>query len=660
MKIWRIICLITLVFISVLGTSISTGQASGQVNITVDGKEIAVDVAPYIDENARTMVPVRFVSEALGCVVSWNAGEQRVRISHTGSAVDLHIGEKTAHINGVEKEMDTTAVLKAGRTMVPLRFLAETFGLNVNWKEEQRTVAIKSPATLPGEESSAPGSDEDKQSAPGSDEDELPNLQIGIVTGNLVNIRSGPGTDNARLTQVAMGTRLTILEEEPAEDGVWLQVEIPGGDKGWIAGWLVEIQNQASTTEDINLDGDYAMPAETARSALVMKESVNVRSAPGVESPVISKVSSGQQLDIIGEEDNWFAVKLPDGRSGWIAGWLAAVKYDADKKETPADSSRVAGLISRWSSGAQTVEGDLPALTGIEVEGSDGVVFLKVSAASYLAMPSSFRLDNPSRIVFDFPACLGEEESSPTLQADHGPVSSFRVGQFDEQTVRIVADLQSQASYALTRSSDGRTITIQIKSVNLSEQIIVIDPGHGALQTWGGSDPGAIGPTGLRERDVVRSISLQVGNILLNEGLTVIYTCEGDTGLTLEERAAVASISGAELLVSIHNNASTDRSLSGTMTFYYAPPGTQEKQVSERKTLASFIQTELVNRLQRDNKGIREENFAVLRNCPIPAVLVEVAFISNPEEEKLLADQAFQRRAAEAIALGIKRYLAAH
>jgi len=305
------------------------------------------------------------------------------------------------------------------------------------------------------------------------------------------------------------------------------------------------------------------------------------------------------------------------------------------------------------------MDGDLPLITSVEVGRSGEGVLLKISSGSRLALPSSFRLENPSRLVFDFQARLAEESVAPTLQAKHGPVACFRLGQFDEQTVRIVADLQAPASYALTQDSSGRTITIQIQPVDATKKIIVIDPGHGSLQEWGSSDPGAIGPTGLRERDVVRSISLQLGNILLNEGFTVIYTRETNTGLSLEERASVANISGAELLVSIHANASTNRSLSGTMTFYHAPGGAQAGQISARKTLANLIQAELLNRLQRKNGGVREANFLVLRSCPIPAVLVEVAYISNPEEEKLLADPAFQRRAAEAIALGIKRYLVA-
>lgn len=408
------------------------------------------------------------------------------------------------------------------------------------------------------------------------------------------------------------------------------------------------------------------MPSDAGRFALVMKDSVNVRTSPGLGSSVIAQVSSGQQLEVTGKQNNWFAVRLPDGQSGWIAGWLAAVGYDTGKKENSADSDRPGGLISRWSPGGQNNDNDndndtdLPVLTGVEVEKTADGVLLKVSAASYLALPSSFRLNNPSRLVFDFNAYLGEDSSAPTLQANCGPVTSFRLGQLDGQTVRIVADLRDAASYALDQDPGGRTITIQIRSVDSSGKLIVIDPGHGALQTWGGSDPGAIGPSGLRERDVVRSISLQLGNILLNEGFTVIYTREGETGLTLEDRASVASISGAELLVSIHANASTDRSMSGTMTFYHAPWGSDlQNQISQRKKLSNYIQSELMNRLQRENKGVRDANFSVLRNCPIPAALVEVAFISNPEEEKLLADQAFQRRAAEAIALGIKRYLTA-
>ena len=110
-----------------------------------------------------------------------------------------------------------------------------------------------------------------------------------------------------------------------------------------------------------------------------MKDSVNVRTSPGLGSSVIAQVSSGQQLEVTGKQNNWFAVRLPDGRSGWIAGWLAAVGYDTGKKENSADSGRPGGLISRWSPGGQNNDTDLPVLTGVEWGKTGDGVLLKVA-----------------------------------------------------------------------------------------------------------------------------------------------------------------------------------------------------------------------------------------------------------------------------------------
>ena len=619
MKLWRIICITVSIISLVFWTGMGSVQAGGGVNITMDGIAMQTDVPPFIDENGRTMVPVRFVSEALGCNVGWNPDDQRVRIARPGIIVELYIDRQAAQVNGKEQKLDTAAVLKEGRTMVPLRFLAETFGLKVEWKQESLTVAIKSP---PPEAEKEP--------------------RVATVSGNNVNIRSGPGTEYDRLTQVNKGNLLTVL----AEDSGWFQVVTPHGQTGWIIGQYVDFSSSGSIG-DTGLQGKSAMPVDATCYAVVMKPSVNIRSSPGASYPILDKVTLGQQLTVTGKQSNWYSVRLPDGRSGWIAGWLVAVRYDGGTRETAPDRNVAVGLISRWNGASQNVSSDLPTIYDMNVERSGNGVLLTIKANSTLLLPASFRMQNPSRIVFDLPAHLGGAEPAATLKVNHGPVEQFRVGQFNEQAVRVVADLQGQASYALSQSSDGRTIIIQIQPVDPSGQVIVIDPGHGAINAWG-SDPGAVGPSGLRERDVVRSISLELGNILLNEGYSVIYTNESDTGLALEERALVGSISGAELLVSIHANASTNRSMAGTMTFYHT-----------NSELARFLQTELVNRLQREDKGVRQANFLVLRSCAIPAALVEVAFISNPEEERLLADPAFQRRAAEAIALGIKRYLAA-
>jgi N-acetylmuramoyl-L-alanine amidase len=197
-----------------LGAQVVWG--SQQVKISVDGVEINPDVPAYIDHNSRTMVPVRFVTEALGSFVSWDGKEQRVLVKRGNAAVELWINEKTARVNGEDKLMDTTAALRDGRTMVPLRFLAETFGMIVSWDNESSSVSLRLPVVIP----------------PSSDK-----VKTVTVTGSIVNIRSGPDISLPRITQVKAGTVLTVT----GASGEWFEVDVPGFQRGWIAGWLVDV-----------------------------------------------------------------------------------------------------------------------------------------------------------------------------------------------------------------------------------------------------------------------------------------------------------------------------------------------------------------------------------------------------------------------------------
>lgn len=172
---------------------------------------------------------------------------------------------------------------------------------------------------------------------------------------------------------------------------------------------------------------------------------------------------------------------------------------------------------------------------------------------------------------------------------------------------------------------------------------VALDPGHG-------KDPGAVGPTGLKEKDVAFDITTRLGKLLTSNGINIKYTRTADAFVGLSERAVIANRWGADYFVSVHCNAATTSSASGTETYHYAGS-------AKGKALANCIQTELVNTLKLTNRGIKTANFAVLRETSMPAVLAEVAFISNPAEEKKLADSAFRQKAAEAIARGICKYL---
>ena len=114
------------------------------VKVFVDGQEVSFDIKPYINRENRTMVPVRFVSERLGAAVSWNNAQRIVTVKNNSDDIQMTIGNLTVLLNGANSQMDTAAILKSGRTLVPLRFISEYLGASVNWNSANQTVNIYS------------------------------------------------------------------------------------------------------------------------------------------------------------------------------------------------------------------------------------------------------------------------------------------------------------------------------------------------------------------------------------------------------------------------------------------------------------------------------------------------------------------------------------
>ncbi|MBK5240565.1 N-acetylmuramoyl-L-alanine amidase [Clostridium sp.] len=173
---------------------------------------------------------------------------------------------------------------------------------------------------------------------------------------------------------------------------------------------------------------------------------------------------------------------------------------------------------------------------------------------------------------------------------------------------------------------------------------IVLDAGHG------GSDPGAIGPSGVQEKKVALAITLKIGNILVKNGVEAIYTRENDTYLTLQERCDVSNNARPNYFVSTHANAFTSSAVSGIETYYF--PGSVAGE-----ELAEAIQTELIKETARYDRKIKPADFYVLSHTDAAAILVETSFISNEEEEKLLITDAYQNKLAKAISTGILKCL---
>lgn len=170
---------------------------------------------------------------------------------------------------------------------------------------------------------------------------------------------------------------------------------------------------------------------------------------------------------------------------------------------------------------------------------------------------------------------------------------------------------------------------------------ICIDAGHG------GKDPGAIGQANTKEKDVVLSIALKVGKILKNNGIETIYTRTTDKYVELSDRVKKSNDAFCDLFLSIHANGVNDKSAHGQETYCYTKGGTGEK-------LAINIQNEIVKATGLTNRGVKySTNLYTLKHTKAPAALVETAFLTNPEEEKLLKNASWQEKIAKAIAKGV-------
>ena len=181
---------------------------------------------------------------------------------------------------------------------------------------------------------------------------------------------------------------------------------------------------------------------------------------------------------------------------------------------------------------------------------------------------------------------------------------------------------------------------------------VVLDPGHGYMSSTGHFDVGAVGPSGAKESSVNLSIALKVKALLEADGARVVMTRSDDTSKDnpdLTRRAQIANSSGADLFLAIHQNATdAGSSIGGTDTHYW---------FDRSKVFATLVQKHLISALGTTDRGTQKTSLYLVSHIDtMPAALVECAFISNSEEERLLREDSFQQKVAKGIADAIVEY----
>ncbi len=313
-------------------------------------------------------------------------------------------------------------------------------------------------------------------------------------------------------------------------------------------------------------------------------------------------------------------------------------------------------------------------------------------------------LDNPARLYIDIDGVWIEAAlREPRKSSKDAPLQQVRAGQNTLQRARIVLDLDGPAARHRTfqlahpfrivtdvyRTDSTPRLALERDSFDERPvRRIVLDPGHG------GKDPGARGPGRVKEKDVVLRVARLLRDRLKHAGFKVFMTRERDEYLSLEERTAIANGHKGDLFVSIHANASPNRNTSGVETYLLdtrydrqtarvaaRENGTSIAQLSElQRILASLrlgynerfaarlaqeIHEALLKSLRgsyRDTNdlGVKHGPFLVLFMADMPAILVEVGFVSNRGEARRLKSKAFAEAAAAGLANGIVHYRDEH
>lgn len=337
-----------------------------------------------------------------------------------------------------------------------------------------------------------------------------------------------------------------------------------------------------------------AAKPEVARATkyYVTAGSLNIRKEPNTSSAVVTIVKKDEAVTLFEKKDKWGKVKTASGKSGWASLSFLTTKIPA-KPAVPA--------------------APVTANPPVSAPGKNYVVV---------------------------------KQNGTNIR--NGPASSYSI-LTSEKAGATLEKISVDNGWIKVKTKSGKTgwvanwlVTSSVKGVK--GKTIVIDPGHG------GTDPGAVGKNKTQEK----VISLQTANelkvLLQKAGAKVIMTRTSNTSrkLELSERVAISHKYNADVFISIHYNSGSNTA-TGIETYYDTKYGNEAE-------LAKFIQTELIKQTGMNDRRVKTEEFYVIYNNEIPSVLVELGFISNPNEEKIIATKAYQQKAAKGIFNGLDKY----
>ena len=409
----------------------------------------------------------------------------------------------------------------------------------------------------------------------------------------------------------------------------------------------------------------------------------------------------------------------PNGdQAATAAAELTALKGKASKAEV---KKATAGVVKSGTTGKGKAVAELVEIRNWSTKDYTRVVIETSAPIAFKEERLPEGKEQAGRVAVVLSNCRLAGEPKKTIPVRDGLLKQVRSVQLEKDAVRVVLDTESLAEYKVFELANPARLIIDVKGkarvappalaksapasapapnsvagpppgepslarqLGLGVKRIIIDPGHG------GKDPGAIGPDGLQEKDIVLQLALELRRKLRRQlECEVVLTREEDVFIPLEERTAIANTREGDIFVSLHVNAAPSTKARGIETYFLDLAVNKEAmrvaarenasssrqlselqgilkslmqntKINESSKLANTVQEQMVSGLNREydqvqNLGIKKAPFIVLIGAQMPAILLEVAFLSNPQEAKRLHDEHYLNALSDQIAVGIIHY----
>ncbi|MCL1861971.1 MAG: N-acetylmuramoyl-L-alanine amidase family protein [Defluviitaleaceae bacterium] len=683
--------------------------ANENIRLFVDGSEMFGLSTPPIIVGERTLVPARDVFERVGGVVGWHSGHRQVSLFFGDDVIVLTIDDRTARFNDDFIQMDVPPIIYNDSTMIPLRFPAEVFGFEVDWVAEENTAIVNSPGNGNGvvyDDYDIPiisfppippaediGDISDKEELPWEgvlEDDELPPPGV-VVQGG-----SGAAQDVSTSTIVNMShpqTTITSLRT-PLDTGSAAFVAVASSPISEVQHFLlpdnrlvVDIHNavsmicgefaspanvpvsafrasQFSQTPRVTRivfevvgAADYSITLSGDRTLLTVSFSKNRISGVFAQSDSVSDslFIQGDVLPAISISTEGFPLFLTinidnaamDAVGGAFANGVFASHFSTGQHDDGSAYVRV--YVREWPSFSTAHSANSVAL--VLHHGVSGVRYdsvnreLRISRKfamdvaqiqqdnEYLRLRHTFLLPPQAEV-------LGRGEVSVL----DGFVNSFSLAPDSMGNIRLTFNTARVLNFSIHEEAEYFVIRAHLPR-EVSPFVVVIDPGHG------GSDPGTR-HNGIVEKDFALMISHKVMQLLdADPFVQAFMTRRDDTFVSTLSRAEFANDLEADLFVSIHLNAAEkspgviNPEVHGIETWYAN---------TESRGVANIFQRQKIMHTNAHCRGLRNgPNIVVLRETTMPAVLLELGFITNPDEAARLKGTQYQWQLVNSIYRGI-------